>query len=108
MEHAKNKRRLSNASQQKGESFDPRGDAATAINNAAIKVEATYETPYQAHAPMEPMNVIVSVEKITAVSGALHKTRMVCVLFLLKSLALKKRMLLSIIHLWVGHLAEGL
>jgi isoquinoline 1-oxidoreductase beta subunit len=52
-----------NASQQKGESFDPRGDAATAINNAAIKVEATYETPFQAHAPMEPMNVIVSVEK---------------------------------------------
>ncbi|QEC66976.1 xanthine dehydrogenase family protein molybdopterin-binding subunit [Panacibacter ginsenosidivorans] len=53
------------ASQQKGESFDTRGDAAAAINNAAIKVEVIYETPYQAHAPMEPMNVVVSVEKDT-------------------------------------------
>lgn len=52
-----------NASKQKGEQFDTKGDAATAISNAPIKVEASYETPYQAHAPMEPMNVIVSVEK---------------------------------------------
>ena len=29
------------------------------------KIEASYETPYQTHAPMEPMNAIVSVGKDT-------------------------------------------
>ncbi len=33
------------------------------INNGPVKIEASYETPYQAHAPMEPMNAVVSVKK---------------------------------------------
>lgn len=52
-----------NAAKQASEAFEQRGDTEKAMNDAAIKVEASYETPYQAHAPMEPMNVIVSVEK---------------------------------------------
>jgi isoquinoline 1-oxidoreductase beta subunit len=32
------------------------GDAKAAISSAAKKIEAVYSTPYQNHAPMEPMN----------------------------------------------------
>jgi len=46
-----------------GEVFQQKGDVQQAIQNGAIKVDASYETPYQTHAPMEPMNVVVSVEK---------------------------------------------
>ena len=36
--------------------FLDKGNFENAFNNAPIKIEASYETPYQAHAPMEPMN----------------------------------------------------
>jgi isoquinoline 1-oxidoreductase subunit beta len=39
------------------------GDAAQAIKNSARKVSATYEFPYLAHAPMEPLDAVV---KLTA------------------------------------------
>ena len=52
-----------NASHQQAEVFEQKGDFEKAFNNAPVKIEASYETPYQAHAPMEPMNAIVSVEK---------------------------------------------
>jgi isoquinoline 1-oxidoreductase subunit beta len=52
-----------NASQQEAEIFHQKGDFDNSFNSAANKIEAYYETPYQTHAPMEPMNVIVSVEK---------------------------------------------
>jgi isoquinoline 1-oxidoreductase beta subunit len=39
-------------------SFRTKGDFAGAFAKAAKKVEATYETPYEAHACMEPLNCI--------------------------------------------------
>ena len=38
-----------------------RGDAETALAGAATKIEAVYEAPYLAHAPMEPLNCTVHV-----------------------------------------------
>jgi isoquinoline 1-oxidoreductase beta subunit len=52
-----------NASHQQAEVFQQKGDFEKAFNAAPVKVVASYDTPYQAHAPMEPMNAIVSVEK---------------------------------------------
>jgi isoquinoline 1-oxidoreductase beta subunit len=37
------------------------GDAATALTNAAQKIEAIYEAPYLAHATMEPLNATANV-----------------------------------------------
>lgn len=48
---------------QDGEVFKQNGDYQKAMQNGAIKINASYETPYQTHAPMEPMNAVVSVEK---------------------------------------------
>ena len=39
------------------------GDVGRAIADAAIKVEATYQVPFLAHAAMEPMNCTVHVRK---------------------------------------------
>src|SRR5439155_22064479 len=38
-----------------------RGDASKALDNAAKKVETTYELPFTPHATMEPMNSTVHV-----------------------------------------------
>jgi len=52
-----------NASSQAAEIFRKKGDFEKAFNDAPIKIEASYETPYQTHAPMEPMNATVSLQK---------------------------------------------
>ncbi len=39
------------------------GDAATAFETAALKLDATYEYPHQAHAPLETMNCVAHVYK---------------------------------------------
>ena len=49
------------ASRGIGDELFKKGDADPIFRNAANIVEAAYETPYQAHVPMEPMNALVLV-----------------------------------------------
>ncbi len=44
-----------------GDELFGKGDVKVVFKNAKKIIEASYETPYQAHVPMEPMNAIVSV-----------------------------------------------
>jgi len=46
---------------QPGKVARKEGDAAGSLAGASKKVEAVYETPYLAHAPMEPLNCIAHV-----------------------------------------------
>lgn len=50
--------RMRESLKQKPLLFKAKGDFETSFNAAAKKVEAIYETPYQAHASMEPVNCI--------------------------------------------------
>ena len=52
---------LAKASERQGAVAKNEGDVASAFANAAIKVEATYEAPFLAHATMEPMNCTAEV-----------------------------------------------
>ncbi len=49
------------AAKTEGDELFGKGDAGFVFKNAKNIIEASYETPYQAHVPMEPMNAIVSV-----------------------------------------------
>lgn len=49
------------AHKRAGDVVTSKGNANKAIERAAIKVEATYEGPYLAHAPMEPQNCVVHI-----------------------------------------------
>ena len=51
------------AAEQEGVVFKKKGNFRQAFADGMIKVEASYETPYQSHATMEPMNAMVYVQK---------------------------------------------
>lgn len=53
--------RFASASTRKGGIERDRGDIDAAMRKAATVIEAVYETPYLAHATMEPMNCTASV-----------------------------------------------
>ncbi len=48
-------------SKKEGDVLFEKGNARSFLTGSEV-LEASYETPYQAHVPMEPMNAIVSVE----------------------------------------------
>jgi isoquinoline 1-oxidoreductase beta subunit len=49
------------AARAAGDELFNRGDVASVFSKASDIIESAYETPYQAHVPMEPMNAIVHV-----------------------------------------------
>jgi isoquinoline 1-oxidoreductase subunit beta len=53
-----------------GLSAHKQGDAAKALAGAASQLEAVYEFPYLAHAPMEPLDCVVARAEAGATSGA--------------------------------------
>jgi isoquinoline 1-oxidoreductase subunit beta len=54
------------AAKMEGEELFNRGDLKAIFASGKNIIEAAYETPYQAHATMEPMNAIVSVTSTSA------------------------------------------
>ena len=54
-------RRFVERAQQPGAVAKKEGDAAAGLAGAAKKIEAVYEVPYLAHAPMEPLNCTADV-----------------------------------------------
>ncbi|MEQ8424720.1 MAG: molybdopterin-dependent oxidoreductase, partial [Cyclobacteriaceae bacterium] len=54
------------AAKAEGDELFGKGDVKNAFKNSGNIIEATYETPYQAHVPMEPMNVLVSIKEDSA------------------------------------------
>ncbi len=51
------------AADKPGDELYGNGNVQQIFNSAAEVMEAAYETPYQAHVPMEPMNATVHIEK---------------------------------------------
>ncbi|HCM75099.1 MAG TPA: hypothetical protein DIS90_01860 [Cytophagales bacterium] len=51
------------AAKKDGEELFGKGDVKKAFGNSKNIIEASYEMPYQAHVPMEPMNAIVSIKE---------------------------------------------
>ena len=50
------------AAKKEGVNFEEKGDFTAKYNSAKQKIEANYETPFVAHAPIEPENAIVHVK----------------------------------------------
>ncbi len=49
-----------------GDELFGKGNVKNAFRNNATVIESAYETPYQAHVPMEPMNAMVSIKEDSA------------------------------------------
>ncbi|MGE5320410.1 MAG: molybdopterin cofactor-binding domain-containing protein [Hyphomicrobiaceae bacterium] len=60
---AKIEEKLLNALQSQGEVVERRGDAMRTLRRAAEVSEAVYQTPYLAHATIEPMNCVAHVQR---------------------------------------------
>lgn len=54
------------AAKSDGDELFGKGDVKKIFENSTTTVEAAYETPYQAHVPMEPMNAMVHVKESEA------------------------------------------
>ncbi len=54
------------ASNSNGNELFGRGNTDKILDDSKEVIEASYQTPYQAHVPMEPMNAIVSVKENSA------------------------------------------
>lgn len=52
-----------NIASESGDELLSKGDVNQKFPPSTMMVTSTYETPYQAHVPMEPMNAMVSIEK---------------------------------------------
>jgi isoquinoline 1-oxidoreductase beta subunit len=50
------------AAKNEGVNFEEKGDFTAKYNSAEKKIEANYETPFLAHAPIEPENAVVHVK----------------------------------------------
>jgi isoquinoline 1-oxidoreductase subunit beta len=54
------------AAKMEGDELFGKGDVSAQFENAKNIITAAYETPYQAHVPMEPLNAIVSITNTDA------------------------------------------
>jgi isoquinoline 1-oxidoreductase subunit beta len=63
LDSTKVSRRLAARARETGMSLRTEGDAATALAGAATRLEAIYELPFLAHAPMEPINATAHVTR---------------------------------------------
>jgi isoquinoline 1-oxidoreductase beta subunit len=54
---------LQKAAEKPGINFEEKGDFAAKYTSAAEKLEASYETPFLAHAPIEPENAVAHVKE---------------------------------------------
>ena len=54
------------ASMQQGNELFGRGNSVQIFEGAGELIEANYQTPYQSHVPMEPMNATVSIKEDSA------------------------------------------
>lgn len=53
-------------SEREGDELHATGDVKSAFKRGGQVLEASYETPYQAHVPMEPMNALVDIREGSA------------------------------------------
>lgn len=61
LDSAAQRRQYAELAQRPGVVAEKKGDLAAAMDRAARKLEAVYELPYLAHAPLEPLNCVADV-----------------------------------------------